>query len=1088
LAVDFALFLSPEGIALAHRQPAGHWAFIGETRIDVEDLDAALGTLKASASERVDGDLETILILPDDQILYTSFMAPTADLDLTRTRIEEGLDGLTPYPVSDLVYDFRAIEEDRVKVAVAAKETLDEARGFAESYGFKAAGFIATPPMERFPGLPEFAHDGASDLGLSPDGLEFGPDTWSDPASAAPSAEAYAPADAPTTVETPLATSVVDAAEIEAEDASTHVDDVAADLQDEAPTKAPDPAAPTDVKLDGETAAEADATPLDIQDMGLTAPIKPNADFDDPSAEATESKDKEQGAEPAASPSSEQLGDDLTETDALKETPPAPSAGPARARPKLKFTATETPKDPAPVIEPGPTTADKQDQAEPAASANAPIKDNDTTESTAKDEANTKPSADPSPDGPQEPMLAFSVRRGKDKKPSAGKTGSVVAQRKSRFGLNEKAPDASGRVLHPDAAVSSSERPVAKRIGEATPGSRPRLTDQLARVRDAAKAQPKVNTAQLSRVDEGRKRADLPQSESPKPAIGRVVRKSSEGKNPKPTPPRRTALDPVPSAPPSPGRAARVTGAVTAAASNIREMAGGLMPKRRERSSAPALAPQQDMLTSAQADASADSSLTSGLLARKPTSEDGPSLKTGLILTLILLVLLAAIAIWSVLFLPNSPMARLFGSQDVTTETGFDGPEAPAAVSAPPGIGRAELDDTPADDVPEAAAVQAEEPAPVEDLAALDLDVSAPVPDVSMAEPDAAVAPAAEDLPDIDAELVLEPLPPLPEDLLPSLEETQRIYAEDGIWPRTPDRPALSPLNSLDGLVSAGIDTDIAGLDAIALSPAATDPFETFRRIPSPPPFGSEFSVGDSGLVEPTPEGVLTPAGAFVRLGRPPVEAIPRPREVAPEATETPDQTIENTILGTFRPTPRPGDLEEVRQRQVLGGFTETELAERRPAARPTSAQEAAAQASLFQETAPDTEDLGGSELAIAASLVPDLRPSNIDAIVAAAVRAPAEPAAAVPAVAAAPQPSVPSSASVTRAATERNAIRLRDVNLIGVTGTASDRTALVRLPSGRFVRVGVGDRLDGGRVAAISENSLQYVRRGQNITLEIPG
>jgi len=1087
LAVDFALFLSPEGIALAHRQPAGHWAFIGETRIDVEDLDAALGTLKASASERVDGDLETILILPDDQILYTSFMAPTADLDLTRTRIEEGLDGLTPYPVSDLVYDFRAIEEDRVKVAVAAKETLDEARGFAESYGFKAAGFIATPPMERFPGLPEFAHDGTSDLGLSPDGLVFGPDTWSDPASAAPSAEPDTPADAPKAVETPVTASVVDAAEIETKDASTHDDDVAADVQDEAPVKAPDPAAPTDAKSDGETAPEADATPLDIEDMGLTAPIKPNADFDDPSSQASESKDKEHGAEPAA-PASEQVGDDLTETDVLKETPPEPSASPARARPKLKFTATETPEEPAPVVEPRPTIADKQDQAESATSAKAPVENKDTTEPTAKDEANTKPSADPSLDGPQEPMLAFSVRRGKDKKPSAGKTGSVVAQRKSRFGLNEKAPDASGRVLHPDAAVSSSERPAAKRIGEATSGSRPRLTDQLARVRDAAKAQPKVNATPKLRVEDDRKRADLLQNESPKPAIGRVVRKSSEGKKPKPTPPRRTALDPVPSAPSSPGRAARVTGAVTAAASNIREMAGGLMPKRRERSAAPALAPQQDILTSAQADASADSSLTSGLLARKPTSEDGPSLKTGLILTLILLVLLAAIAIWSVLFLPNSPMARLFGGQDVTTETGFDGPEAPAAVSAPPGIGRAEQDGAPADDVPEAAAVQAEDPAPVEDMAAVDPEVAAPVPDTPVAEQDGAVAPAAEDLPDIDAELVLEPLPPLPEDLLPSLEETQRIYAEDGIWPRTPDRPALSPLNSLDGLVSAGIDTGIGGLDAIALAPAATDPFETFRRIPSPPPFGSEFTVGDGGLVEPTLEGVLTPAGAFVRLGRPPVEAIPRPREIAPEATETPDQTIENTILGTFRPAPRPGDLEEVRQRQVLGGFTETELAERRPAERPTSAQEAAAQASLFQESEPDAEDLGGSELAIAASRVPDLRPSNIDAIVAAAVRAPAEPVAAVPAVAAAPQPSVPSSASVTRAATERNAIRLRDVNLIGVTGTASDRTALVRLPSGRFVRVGVGDRLDGGRVAAISENSLQYVRRGQNITLEIPG
>jgi hypothetical protein len=76
----------------------------------------------------------------------------------------------------------------------------------------------------------------------------------------------------------------------------------------------------------------------------------------------------------------------------------------------------------------------------------------------------------------------------------------------------------------------------------------------------------------------------------------------------------------------------------------------------------------------------------------------------------------------------------------------------------------------------------------------------------------------------------------------------------------------------------------------------------------------------------------------------------------------------------------------------------------------------------------------------------------------------------------------------VARAATSRNEIRLRDINLIGITGTSSNRSALVRLSSGRFVRVAVGDRLDGGRVAAIGTTSLQYVVNGRNITLEIPG
>ena len=64
----------------------------------------------------------------------------------------------------------------------------------------------------------------------------------------------------------------------------------------------------------------------------------------------------------------------------------------------------------------------------------------------------------------------------------------------------------------------------------------------------------------------------------------------------------------------------------------------------------------------------------------------------------------------------------------------------------------------------------------------------------------------------------------------------------------------------------------------------------------------------------------------------------------------------------------------------------------------------------------------------------------------------------------------------------------VREINLIGVYGTPSNRRALVRLENGRYVRVTVGDTLDGGQVRAISDNALNYVRRGRTITLEIPG
>ena len=141
------------------------------------------------------------------------------------------------------------------------------------------------------------------------------------------------------------------------------------------------------------------------------------------------------------------------------------------------------------------------------------------------------------------------------------------------------------------------------------------------------------------------------------------------------------------------------------------------------------------------------------------------------------------------------------------------------------------------------------------------------------------------------------------------------------------------------------------------------------------------------------------------------------------------------------------------------------------------------------------------SNLAVARSLLPQARPSGFEAVVAAATPASAAAPNGVAAEAAAQSGAdeeieaeiaavstdTPSGERVTRAATNRNAINLRDTNLIGVTGPSSSRRALVRLPSGRFVTVEVGDRLDGGRVAAIGDDSLQYIKDGENITLEVP-
>ena len=60
--------------------------------------------------------------------------------------------------------------------------------------------------------------------------------------------------------------------------------------------------------------------------------------------------------------------------------------------------------------------------------------------------------------------------------------------------------------------------------------------------------------------------------------------------------------------------------------------------------------------------------------------------------------------------------------------------------------------------------------------------------------------------------------------------------------------------------------------------------------------------------------------------------------------------------------------------------------------------------------------------------------------------------------------------------ATEAGRINVEDVNLIAVVHQDGVRHALVRLPDGHILRLRQGDALDGGTVAAISEDALYLI------------
>ena len=275
-------------------------------------------------------------------------------------------------------------------------------------------------------------------------------------------------------------------------------------------------------------------------------------------------------------------------------------------------------------------------------------------------------------------------------------------------------------------------------------------------------------------------------------------------------------------------------------------------------------------------------------------------------------------------------------------------------------------------------------------------------------------------------------------------------------------------------------------------------------------------------LLAPAPEGVVIVAGAPAVI--PPL----RPEDAdfatqapAAEAEDATAEAIAAEIAEDAADTPPPGGTGlaglELQESGAVG--LDPSIVENlgeddpRPRLRPTGLL-----ANVDTGT-PDITDViaeieaedatlrfdNSTALAVASSVRPDTRPAGFERVVTAAMRqiaertvasanaAAATPSAPAPAPAPASAPVVPENFSpvpggVARAATQEDAIRLREINLIGVYGRPNDRRALVRLANGRYLRVEVGSALDGGQVTAIGDTVLNYVKRGRTYIIELPG
>ncbi len=339
-------------------------------------------------------------------------------------------------------------------------------------------------------------------------------------------------------------------------------------------------------------------------------------------------------------------------------------------------------------------------------------------------------------------------------------------------------------------------------------------------------------------------------------------------------------------------------------------------------------------------------------------------------------------------------------------------------------------------------------------------------------------------------------------------EAAQARYAATGIWEKAPPAPPEPQTDRLDDLYIAAIDPPVNGHDAVALPVPDAEPVPEAPTPPPPP--GMRFALDENGMVAPSRRGTLAPEGFKVFSGKPPEVAPARPEppegflppppaapapdttgtgaELVQPAAPTPDAPLPelgiqpNEALREFRPVPRPASLIEDNQRANNGGVTLLELAAFQPAPRPELppvAAESIASAVAAATTAADGEAVA----ALAASPVPGHRPRNFQTIVESARGSDGSTVVAASA-AATTIPTIPTRASVASHATMNNAISLNKVTLIGIYGASSSRRALVRLSDGRYVKVTVGDRLNGGKVVAITDSQVIYSKNGRNYAL----
>ena len=1095
---NFALILSLDGISLLQRSSPG-WALVGEAAPDADDLDARMAELRQLAEALSPGDLTCKVVVPNDQIRFLSVSGIPADPVSRKRAVQTALEGATPYSLDELSCD-STISGGELQIAAVALETLDEADAFARGYGFHPVSFVARPEAGEYNGEPFFG--AAEDIpGGETVERDLIPIRVSGRAKVPEVKAAEVPAPPP-----PAPTPAAEPAPKQKAEEKAQAEDVPAISFSSVRKRPPEPRK-ADVTTDtGEKPAQASETKPDKSDAPATdtgptltppvhTPAKSAAPVATDSAVAKppvppKPAAKSEPAKPAKPRKSfglrekiDQIRDPNRKFEGfglgiMSRIRGVRDAARARveAQRKARKEAAEARDlaDKAALIAkpavPHPTLGDKTPPpakqslkdlplpktAVPAATKAPSAKLPDLPKAPSVKPAETPAKADTK--APKQDAKAKKPKRGKAKdaakviEPTPKAPSPAALKKPDPFALPPGASTAPPKAGALSAKQRKSEAERMTVFGARNAGSTQGDRRYLGVVLTVLLVLFMAGVAAWASVFLDERMVSLL---TPRDTVQEAALTPDEGGS-------------EGFVPPGPGVDAPEDGVVLPSA--LPSQTDDTDTDTAEATPEDATEPAPEATTDSAAldlpanDAEAEARYAAtGIWQRSPEAPDtAPETTTA-----------------------PEPLPQIagVGSRNPTISLAALTPDTPPETPLPaPGPGyRADMDErglviaTPDGAMaPTGTMIYAGPPPIVPPLR--------PGEEPPEVEPEPAAAPPAEEQPEPDA---------APEDV-----------TEDAA---DPDATTVTAEDTAEDTTDADTPTDTAeATDTIEDEPAPTPgPFADIRPRLRP---GSETETDTAeaelsaeeraaalalGQIEATDEAATDDSAADDNATE---AAQDQPADTADTSQDSPeaDATGEDAALDDAAIDEGTAIAEDATQDDVVlaAAASLAQDAVRRPQARPGSliadedrssvaagiagiGTEDEAEADTTEEEAIDRPEPDF------VALRPQTRPGNIEELAAIARATPIPP----PSV----EPAVPSRTSVARQATVRDAIDLSAINLIGVYGQPSDRRALVRLANGRYRKVEVGDRIDGGRVLAIGESTLRYQKDGRNVTLDMP-